>query len=178
MTSQRQKTKQTIEVAFLRLLCDAPVEKITVREISDEAQISRNTFYNYFTSVYELKQLVTTDINTNISSRMDRETGLTKAGLAESLTTMIDYLTANQELLRLFFRTPEGNVQLLAIIQNGIKLWRLRAHVRQSDTEANVLIIMSVHGMAGILYHWLYGQLDLDRAQVLSALLSAVRYEP
>lgn len=178
MTSQRQKTKQIIEVAFLRLLCDTPVEKITVREISDEAQISRNTFYNYFTSVYELKQLVTTDINTNISSRMNRETGLTKAGLAESLTTMIDYLTANQELLRLFFRTPEGNVQLLAIIQNGIKLWRLRAHVLPSDTEANVLIIMSVHGMAGILYHWLYGQLDLDRAQVLSALLNAVRYEP
>ncbi|KRM74423.1 TetR/AcrR family transcriptional regulator [Secundilactobacillus collinoides] len=178
MTIQREKTKRAIEVAFLSLLCDTPIEKITVREIANKAQISRNTFYTHFTSVYDLKDRVMDGIKSSIAMRMEHDSDVTQLGLKTSLTAMITYLYENQELLRLFFQTQEGNFQLLSVIQSGITLWRLRAHISQSDTAANVQIIMSVHGMAGILYHWLYGQIRLDQDQLLTALLSAVRFHP
>lgn len=178
LTTQREKTGRTIEVAFLTLLCDKPIEKITVREIADEAQISRNTFYTHFTSVYDLHEQVMVGVITSISSRMGHGTDITKNGLMASLTDMIDYIAENKELLSLFFRTQEGYFQMLSVIQKGIDLWRVRAHVSQADTAANVQIIMSVHSMAGILYHWLYDQLDLDREQLLTTLVSAVRFFP
>lgn len=45
---------QTIE----RLAAEKPVEKISVQEILDEAEVSRKTFYKYFLDKYELANSV------------------------------------------------------------------------------------------------------------------------
>lgn len=47
-------TKQAIMDTFLRLLDQKPLDRITVREIVTECQISRNTFYYHFGDVYAL----------------------------------------------------------------------------------------------------------------------------
>lgn len=49
-----QFTKQAIMDTFLRLLDERPLDKITVREIITECQVSRNTFYYYFGDIYAL----------------------------------------------------------------------------------------------------------------------------
>ena len=38
-------TRQVIDDAFLHLLCQKPVERITVKEVCALAQINRSTFY-------------------------------------------------------------------------------------------------------------------------------------
>lgn len=47
-------TKQAIMNAFLRLLEEKSLAKITVQEIITECQISRNTFYYHFGDIYAL----------------------------------------------------------------------------------------------------------------------------
>lgn len=47
-------TKQAIMDTFLRLLDQKPLDRITVREIITECQISRNTFYYHFGDIYAL----------------------------------------------------------------------------------------------------------------------------
>lgn len=47
-------TKQAIMDTFLRLLDEKPLDRITVREIITECQISRNTFYYHFGDIYAL----------------------------------------------------------------------------------------------------------------------------
>jgi len=49
-----EATKKRFIKAFLTLYRDQPIEKITVREISDAAGYNRITFYRYFNSIYDL----------------------------------------------------------------------------------------------------------------------------
>lgn len=42
------KTKKAIHMAFVKLLSQKSVNEITVKDIADEADINRKTFYNYY----------------------------------------------------------------------------------------------------------------------------------
>ena len=57
MNKQPQVTEQTrrnLSQAFWELYREKPIEKITVREITDRAGYNRATFYLYFHDVYDL----------------------------------------------------------------------------------------------------------------------------
>lgn len=47
-------TKREILRAFSKLAAEKPVDKITVKEITDSCQVSRNTFYYHYQDVYEV----------------------------------------------------------------------------------------------------------------------------
>ena len=46
------RTKRAIRNAFAALLSVKDVDDITVRELADAADISRKTFYNYYSGIY------------------------------------------------------------------------------------------------------------------------------
>ena len=47
-------TEQAIQQAFINMLAERPLDKITVREIAQTCGISRNTFYYHYHDVYDL----------------------------------------------------------------------------------------------------------------------------
>jgi AcrR family transcriptional regulator len=49
----KRSRKHLIE-ALLRLMQDQPLQKISVRDITDEAMVNRSTFYAHFTDKYDL----------------------------------------------------------------------------------------------------------------------------
>ena len=49
-----QRTKKAIRNAFLHLLSEKELEKISVKEIAEYADVDRKTVYNYYTGVYDI----------------------------------------------------------------------------------------------------------------------------
>lgn len=49
-----KKTKRAIRSAFYSLIREKPLEKITVREIAERAEINKTTFYAHYETVYDL----------------------------------------------------------------------------------------------------------------------------
>lgn len=52
------KTRRNIEETFLRLLRDEPFERITVKQIVEEALINKGTFYRHYLDKYDLAEQV------------------------------------------------------------------------------------------------------------------------
>lgn len=48
------KTKRAIKEAFLSLITEKPVQKITVTELSSKAEISKGTFYLHYVDIFNL----------------------------------------------------------------------------------------------------------------------------
>lgn len=57
-----QKTRNAIINAFLELRSTKPLEKITVRELSEKAVINKSTFYLHYTDVYNLSEKLETEL--------------------------------------------------------------------------------------------------------------------
>ncbi|MDU6335629.1 MAG: TetR/AcrR family transcriptional regulator [Clostridium sporogenes] len=50
----QQYTKKMIREAFIKMLNERPLNKITVKDIATACEINRNTFYYYYTDIYAL----------------------------------------------------------------------------------------------------------------------------
>lgn len=48
------RTKKNIRQAFLRLLAEKNINQITIKELSDLADINRKTFYMYYSNIEEI----------------------------------------------------------------------------------------------------------------------------
>ena len=57
-----QRTKKSIRNAFLRLLAEKPLDKMSVKEIADYADIDRKTVYNYYNGVYDILDDLETEL--------------------------------------------------------------------------------------------------------------------
>ena len=47
-------TKRAIQESFKKLLSNQPLDKITVKNITDDCGVNRNTFYYHYSDIYQL----------------------------------------------------------------------------------------------------------------------------
>ena len=65
-----KKTKKAIRRAFFELIRQKPVEKITVRELSELAEINKTTFYAHYDTIYDLVDQLEQEMIETIVERM------------------------------------------------------------------------------------------------------------
>ncbi len=64
------KTRQTFINVFCDLYSQKPIEKITIKEITNKSGYNRSTFYQYFTDIYELLDCVEKRVLKSIHEEM------------------------------------------------------------------------------------------------------------
>lgn len=70
MDLREKKTKRNITNAFLQLRIKKALEKITVKELSELAEISKATFYLHYKDIYDLSEQLQNDVIQNILSNI------------------------------------------------------------------------------------------------------------
>ncbi|MBP3242650.1 MAG: TetR/AcrR family transcriptional regulator [Ruminococcus sp.] len=65
MDKRPEKTKRAIINAFLLLRAKKPLEKITVKELAELAEINKATFYLHYHDIYELSESLERDVVQN-----------------------------------------------------------------------------------------------------------------
>ncbi|MBQ8043992.1 MAG: TetR/AcrR family transcriptional regulator, partial [Clostridia bacterium] len=58
MDLRTEKTKKHIIEAFIELRASKPIEKITIKELSDKAYINKATFYRHYEDIYALSETI------------------------------------------------------------------------------------------------------------------------
>ncbi|MCR5145138.1 MAG: TetR/AcrR family transcriptional regulator [Lachnospiraceae bacterium] len=54
MSATRRRTDKAIRTSFVEILQNKPLDKITVQDICNAAEINRATFYRYYVDIYDL----------------------------------------------------------------------------------------------------------------------------
>lgn len=52
------RTKNSLIISFCKLYTKKPIEKISIRELTDTAGYNRSTFYNYFNDIYDVLEYI------------------------------------------------------------------------------------------------------------------------
>ncbi len=93
-------TKMLIRRAFTNLLQVKPIQKISIRELCEEAGINRGTFYKHYTDIYDLLQRIedemAEDFKEALASLWDE--GQTKATPVEITTRVFQCLKDHSDI--------------------------------------------------------------------------------
>lgn len=63
-----QRTKRNLINAFIKLRTTKPIEKITIRELADLAEINKATFYTHYKDIYDLSEQLENEVIASIIS--------------------------------------------------------------------------------------------------------------
>ena len=162
MDLRQQRTRRSIVNAFLALRSEKPIEKITVRELTERAQIHKATFYLHYHDIYDLSEALEWEVIDDILH-----------GLSDPASLLTDpdrfneelycLLMAHESLLGLLFSGSRAGM-LAARLERRLKDYIFERHPSyREDLEKNVVLTYLIHGA----YHAYMQYRDHDPKAVL-----------
>lgn len=128
------KTKKGIINAFLELRSKKAIEKITVKELCEKAEINKSTFYTHFKDIYDLSEYLETQIaNEVVSSLQHPEYLFSKPDIF--IRELSYAYTAQENLIHTLFSGSRANM-LLVRVENSLKeiIFSLRPDYKDNIT--------------------------------------------
>ena len=121
-------TEKAIQEAFVKLLNERPLDKITVREIAGECGINRNTFYYHYHDIYDLLETLFVLEEQRIVANVD-----TIQTLQQSFEESMRFVLVNRQAVYHVFNSVSRDV-LTAYLYNARRR-RNQHHARRADTR-------------------------------------------
>ncbi|MGN0034460.1 MAG: TetR/AcrR family transcriptional regulator [Coriobacteriales bacterium] len=165
---RRQKyTRMVLEQALAQLLEDKHLDKVTVKELCEKADVNRTTFYRNYADVYDLY------------GNMERKL-VTKAfptgDVASDRFRMLEVIYENQAFYREFFRSRlHSDFITQTIEQMGAQMRDvLKQREAYDEKTFPVLYRYNVEGALGVIRGWLEEGCPLPPDELGEALYSVV----
>ncbi|KRM74412.1 TetR/AcrR family transcriptional regulator [Secundilactobacillus collinoides] len=175
MDKRIERTQAAIEGAFLKLLNEKSISKITVCEVTSLAGVNRSTFYAHYHDVYDLKRKIMTQVKGDLDGQLSFDgPNLTMGAFKVSTMEMIDYLNDNRERLQYLLSTDDGNRFFFDLVQDRIMQSDTISGIEADDrNEAQVTAV--VYGVAGLMRDWVFNRVTLTEAE-LTDLVAELAY--
>lgn len=140
-----KKTRANIINSFLTLRSHKPLERITVKELSDMAQINKATFYLHYKDIYDLSETLENELFENIFNSIEHPDAII-ADPKIFVKELVEGFTANQTLIDIIFSNDRRNI-LVDRIEKELKEFLLEKYPQYKEiAEINILLTYSIKG--------------------------------
>ncbi|MBO5388384.1 MAG: TetR/AcrR family transcriptional regulator [Lachnospiraceae bacterium] len=140
-----QKTKNNIFNAYIELREKKPIEKITVKELTDKAQISKQTFYLHYKDIYDLTEQIEQELIADIMKDVEYPENVLDS-LKDIAFDIFNRALALGQPFKTLFSGSRTSV-LTTGIETGVKNAVYKQHPElRADLKTNIYITYLVHG--------------------------------
>ena len=130
-----EKTKTAIHNTFLELRSKKPLEKITIKELCEKAQINKSTFYSHYKDIYDLSDQLETDVVASVIEAIPNPQNCLEDPAVLAKNMFLGYLSG----------TRAG--ELVRKVEYQLKKILFDAHPEyKQDPSVNVVLSYTVYG--------------------------------
>ena len=145
MDLREKKTKRAVRDAFLQLRAKKPLERITVKELTELAEISKATFYLHYRDIYDLSEKMQNEVVEDIMTAVaQNEAAL--VDMDQTAKKLHAAFCAHQHLIDILFSGSQASA-LAGSIEQAIRdsIYRIKPGLR-NNAQFNVLLSYQIHG--------------------------------
>ncbi len=149
-------TKETFAKALKELLQERPLTKISVKDITEQCELSRNAFYYHFKDKYELiNWIFYDDMIRNVNSFDD------PSKLTDSFVNVCKCLYKEREFYFACFQYVGQNSLFETLHGMYYELWKMnletrymQSNVQLSEEELDLMAKLNAYALVGIITDW------------------------
>lgn len=151
-------TKMVLKESFIKLLEKKDISQITIKEICEDADINRATFYAHYSDQYDLLRKIEDELLHNISSHLsefdERYINMEAVLPAEKI---FEYLKENARLCKLLLseRGDFGFQKKVMMLVYDKIITELTVNNKISKEDAEYVYSFTITGCVGIVQKWL-----------------------
>jgi AcrR family transcriptional regulator len=161
-TDRRIKyTKMALKQSLLELMVNRPIEKITVKDICEGADINRGTFYTHYSDPHDLLESIENELFNEILTSI--ESSLTVGVISQLLAEIFELIKKNGDLCKVLFSEFGDKEFLKKIIfiahDRSIAEWK--RHIPKADEkELELLYTFYASGSIAIIQQWIQSGME------------------
>lgn len=151
-------TKRLLKENLLQLMSGKSIQKITVRELCEAAEINRSTFYNHYGCPADVLLEIENGVVADLEELWQREGAGKNWPLNKRVEALCSYVLDNQNLFRLLLQNSDTNSGFASLLMNA-------AHVRMTyeqlfsyskdDDSKRLMITFLNNGTYYLIRQWL-----------------------
>ncbi|NLY19021.1 MAG: TetR/AcrR family transcriptional regulator [Clostridiaceae bacterium] len=168
-------TRMVLKDSLLELMKQKPISKITVKELCENADINRSTYYSHYSDPYDLLKKIENEtlewaekmVTTLLEQTDENET-------IKILESILEYITDNSKHIQVLM-SEQGDIdfqkQLLSMLYNrcGIS----PANEKNADSLTNeYYFIFVVNGSVGLIQYWLKSGLNKSAREMAEIIFN------
>lgn len=168
-------TNMMLKNSLIELISEKPINKISVKELCEKADINRCTFYSHFEDIYDLVHHVENEIFEEMKEFFENYNYRNSDDEAVKMIALIlDKFVSNSKLCSILL-SKNGELEfqksMITMLQEQlIKDWFSNSQIK--DDFADYRFQFAVHGSLGIIQHWLETGMKLSTKQVSEVIIS------
>lgn len=167
-------TKKMIREAFLKLLSEKDINRITVRELCETSQINRGTFYTHYNDVYDLKEQIENELLAEFALAV-KDTFAKAEKLNDDLIfrTVFSLLKENSELCVILLKNGANASVIDKFAQVGEKIFfqyykQFLPSIQEEKLKIYYLFISS--GCIAVLRQWMLSGMNAPIDEIAEEL--------
>lgn len=168
VSQKKNKTQNSIQIAFINLLKEKPFTAITVKDISEGALINRKTFYSYYENKEILYDEITTEIfdalcSSIIYKKDEPSEVLCYDTFHDDILKFLSILTENQEDFRAILH-PSLHPYWFPILESTIvtKKSSLFLKINKDEKESDIPFKLYIDTISTLFVVWIYWWLSQE----------------
>lgn len=166
-TDRRVKyTKMVIRQALLELMKSCPINKITVTEICELADINRGTFYSHYTDPYDLLNQIENELFKKIEEAL---TSIKPETMATLLSKIFELIAANGDLCKILFSEygDKDFINRIVYIAHNKCLEEWSSAKKPVDAkQLDLIFAFTAKGCVGVIEKWVSGGLKQSPKEI------------
>lgn len=172
MVMSTEENKELFAQAVKKLMKKKSLSTITVSELVDEAQLSRQTFYRYFNDKYDLVNWYFKKLCDSSFFLMGKE--LT---LEEALISKFTFIENEKLFFSAAFKSQDYNSLLkydYNMIYNFYLDWLNEKTKGSVTSEMKVVLKLYCSGSIALTQQWATGELDITKEEIVKDLILSI----
>jgi len=153
-------TKMVLKESFIKLLEQKDISKITIKEICEDADINRATFYAHYTDQYDLLRKIEKELLDNIRAQIEAFTFNQETDKRDEVLLaekIFEYIKENARLCKLLLN-EKGDLsfqkKVMMLVYDKL-ITELTHNNKITKEEAEYVYAFTITGCVGLVQKWL-----------------------
>ena len=164
-----RRTRRLLKESLLELMEQKHFSEISVRDVTDNADMNRTTFYLHYTDTTQLLQSMEEDLLAEAQVLVDAHIQETVADgtLRPVFEPILDFVVEHREVCTILFENNEVSQFAEQLIhRNGTEV--IRAWFQSmDDQQLSYLLRFITYGLIGLIREWFQKNMDLPKEELL-----------
>lgn len=155
---RKRYTRMALKNGLMELLKEKPISSITIKEICEQADINRSTFYSHYADQYDLLTNIEDEIIDELNQALLQYDYTQEKEALARLKYLLEYVYSRHEHFRILF-SDHGNKRFTHKV-----MYAAQTHImndfsepehKMSETAAKYMTIYSISGSITVIEYWL-----------------------
>lgn len=166
-----QMTRLLLRTALIELMQEKSFSEITIKEICEQADLNRTTFYLHYTDQFALLSDVENEV---YQKTLETLKNVKPAADAPSMIeTFLQYIKSNASLFRILFFDAGSEGFRSRFIENMLKSLRVNIPLSCAAEEEPYLLCYLMQGSVHMIMEWIRHDFDMEPRQLALLIFRA-----